>query len=101
MFEISEHLPYPCSVLFSYLIRPSSLSPKPSPLIDERKLFHSQQRRFEREEPTGADNSELAHVDSTTKKIPGGRIVKDGNNRVRNKNVLETFKIVIIIIIRF
>ena len=101
MFEILEHLPYPCSVLFSYLIRPSSLSPKPSPLIDERKLFHSQQRRFEREEPTGADNSELAHVDSTTKKIPGGRIVKDGNNRVCNKNVLETLKIVIIIIIRF
>ena len=72
-------------MLFSYLIRPSSLSPKPSPLIDERKLFHSQQRQFEREEPTGADNSELAHADTTTKTLPGGRIVKDGNNRVCNE----------------
>lgn len=39
----------------SYLIRPSSLSPQPSPLIDERK-FHSNQTMTKREEPTGADN---------------------------------------------
>lgn len=38
-----------------YLIRPSSLSPQPSPLIDERK-FHSNQTMTKREEPTGADN---------------------------------------------
>ncbi|XP_052673357.1 potassium channel subfamily T member 2-like isoform X13 [Crassostrea angulata] len=38
-----------------YLIRPSSLSPQPSPLIDERK-FHSNRTMTKREEPTGADN---------------------------------------------
>lgn len=44
-----------CFIFSSYLIRPSSLSPQPSPLIDERK-FHSNQTMTKREEPTGADN---------------------------------------------
>ncbi|XP_071152421.1 potassium channel subfamily T member 2-like isoform X5 [Mytilus edulis] len=38
-----------------YLIKPSSLSPQPSPLIDERKKMQSQPR----EEPTGADNCDI------------------------------------------
>ncbi|XP_061169679.1 potassium channel subfamily T member 2-like isoform X2 [Saccostrea echinata] len=39
-----------------YLIRPSSLSPQPSPLIDERKSPHIKKTMKKREEPTGADN---------------------------------------------
>ncbi|XP_052789303.1 potassium channel subfamily T member 2-like isoform X7 [Mya arenaria] len=62
-----------------YLIRPSSLSPKPSPLIDERKA-QMQARNGKREEPTGADNSEILASD---KKISAqkGRILNDGNSR--------------------
>ncbi|CAI9715165.1 potassium channel subfamily T member 2-like isoform X2 [Octopus vulgaris] len=49
-----------------YLIRPSSLSPHPSPLVDERKLLKKNQivkdsklhSLSERGEPTGADNSD-------------------------------------------
>jgi hypothetical protein len=41
--------------LYRYLVKPSSLSPQPSPLIDERKKMQSQPR----EEPTGADNSDI------------------------------------------
>nr|XP_022326610.1 potassium channel subfamily T member 2-like isoform X3 [Crassostrea virginica] len=52
-----------------YLIKPSSLSPQPSPLIDERK-FHSNQAMSKREEPTGADNPDIdfkcAYNNSTT-----------------------------------
>ncbi|XP_078326058.1 potassium channel subfamily T member 2-like isoform X2 [Crassostrea virginica] len=52
-----------------YLIKPSSLSPQPSPLIDERK-FHSNQAMTKREEPTGADNPDIdfkcAYNNSTT-----------------------------------
>ncbi|XP_052789298.1 potassium channel subfamily T member 2-like isoform X2 [Mya arenaria] len=63
-----------------YLIRPSSLSPKPSPLIDERKA-QMQARNGKREEPTGADNSEILASD---KKISAqkGRILNDGNSRI-------------------
>ncbi|KAK3087261.1 hypothetical protein FSP39_003776 [Pinctada imbricata] len=42
-----------------YLIRPSSLSPQPSPLIDERKLHVQNQVLQKREEPTGADNPDI------------------------------------------
>ncbi|KAK7502655.1 hypothetical protein BaRGS_00006230 [Batillaria attramentaria] len=41
-----------------YLIRPSSLSPQPSPLTDERKLLQDQKFRKRREEPTGAPTSD-------------------------------------------
>ncbi|XP_076436844.1 potassium channel subfamily T member 2-like [Babylonia areolata] len=40
-----------------YLIRPSSLSPQPSPLTDERKLLQDQ-KLHKRQEPTGAPNNE-------------------------------------------
>ncbi|KAL4219194.1 potassium channel [Mactra antiquata] len=60
-----------------YLIRPSSLSPKPSPLIDERKQMPHHTKR---EEPTGADNSEIQACDSVVK--TKGRLVKDGNNKI-------------------
>ena len=72
----------PSAFLFRYLIRPSSLSPKPSPLIDERKLLQAQRQQYTRGEPTGADKSELAQVDAEAKQKSGGRIVKDGNSRV-------------------
>ncbi|XP_053380951.1 potassium channel subfamily T member 2-like isoform X3 [Mercenaria mercenaria] len=62
-----------------YLIRPSSLSPKPSPLIDERKQMQHHMNG-KREEPTGADNAEIQAADTVVK--TKGRIVKDGNNRI-------------------
>ncbi|KAK7094861.1 hypothetical protein V1264_006352 [Littorina saxatilis] len=40
-----------------YLIRPSSLSPQPSPLTDERKLLQDQKLR-KRQDPTGAPNND-------------------------------------------
>jgi hypothetical protein len=59
------------------LIRPSSLSPQPSPLIDERK-FHSNQNLTKREEPTGADNSdtESKHLKDSSNPHHDGRFVK-------------------------
>ncbi|KAH3792047.1 hypothetical protein DPMN_145536 [Dreissena polymorpha] len=63
-----------------YLIRPSSLSPKPSPLIDERKM---QERNGKREEPTGADNPDsLPTHDHQRSKPKSGRVVIDGNSRI-------------------
>ncbi|KAL5011495.1 hypothetical protein ScPMuIL_010046 [Solemya velum] len=68
-----------------YLIRPSSLSPQPSPLIDERKL-QQQQKMTKREEPTGADNCEWPSSGFTelrsARKPRNGRIVNDGNSRI-------------------
>ena len=38
--------------MYRYLIRPSSLSPRASPLIDERRMF-----TMKRQEPTGAEKA--------------------------------------------
>lgn len=50
---------YVCCFTFRYLIRPSSLSPQPSPLIDERKQHQRMKAKamklMKREEPTGAE----------------------------------------------
>ncbi|XP_064616919.1 potassium channel subfamily T member 2-like [Liolophura sinensis] len=75
-----------------YLIRPSSLSPQPSPLIDERKAQMQPKRMRKRQEPTGADNSESVDCSknkssppSTSSKpcnVKTRRVVNDGNSRI-------------------
>ena len=47
----------------SYLIRPSSLSPQPSPLIDERK--QNLRKPIKREEPTGAEKGKMDSCSSS------------------------------------
>ncbi|XP_033729802.1 potassium channel subfamily T member 2-like isoform X2 [Pecten maximus] len=78
-----------------YLIRPSSLSPQASPLIDERRL-HQHNSMGKRGEPTGADTSDLdmrtsnsaksngednSSTASTSRRVRGG-IMKDSNSRI-------------------
>ncbi|XP_023933674.1 potassium channel subfamily T member 2 [Lingula anatina] len=63
-----------------YLIKPSSLSPKASPLIDERKL--SLRRPRKRQEPTGADK------DSIEKHVPNN--VGPENMQVPTVSVSDT-----------
>ncbi|XP_067662095.1 potassium channel subfamily T member 2-like [Haliotis asinina] len=51
-----------------YLIRPSSLSPQPSPLTDERRLLPGM-----REDPTGADNSDQMSGSKGDRPGPNGK----------------------------
>ena len=71
------------SVIFhcSYLIRPSSLSPQASPMIDERKRHH-QRTSMKREEPTGAEKGKETPVQSSS----GGN-----NNEVRFTFIVSTY----------
>ncbi|KAK3602530.1 hypothetical protein CHS0354_003782 [Potamilus streckersoni] len=59
-----------------YLIKPSSLSLEPSPLIDERTL------RLKRGEPAGMENEDIMKKEAGTKKILTGRVLNDGNSKI-------------------
>ncbi|KAL8609625.1 hypothetical protein ACOMHN_023761 [Nucella lapillus] len=59
-----------------YLIRPSSLSPQPSPLTDERKLLQDQKLR-KRHEPTGAANTEHEPTAGAARSRDGSEKARD------------------------
>ena len=77
-------------------MKPSSLSPQPSPLIDERKIHEQSKVLQKREEPTGADNPDVYRKGqqragenspgekSTLKSCLKSNGKLEGNNRVIN-----------------
>ena len=73
--------------LSRYVIRPSSLSPQPSPLTDERKLLG----QGARQDPTGSEHADLSGGDTPITGPSGDPLGADSRRRASSDDETFTF----------